>query len=36
MEVVWDMPHMGKKKREFYVNKKCNTFNDIAFPLLNK
>jgi hypothetical protein len=23
-KVVWDMPHLGKKKREFYVNKKCN------------
>jgi len=36
VEVVWDMPRMGKKKGEFYMNKKWNTLNDIAFPLLNK
>jgi hypothetical protein len=23
-KVVWDMPHLGKKQKEFYVNKKCN------------
>jgi hypothetical protein len=22
-KVVWDMPHLGKKEREFYVNKQC-------------
>ncbi len=36
MEVVWDMPCMGNKKGEFYVNKKCNTLNDVTFPLLDK
>jgi len=35
VEVVWDMPSMGKKKGEFYMNKKWNTLNDITFPLLN-
>ncbi len=24
IKVVQDMPHLGKKQREFYVNKKCN------------
>jgi hypothetical protein len=36
MEAVCDMPCMGKKKGEFFVNKKCNTLNDVAFLLLNK
>jgi hypothetical protein len=24
MKVVHDMPHLGKKERECYINKKCN------------
>ncbi len=36
MKLVWDMPCMGKKKGEFYVNKKWNTLNDVTLPLLNK
>ncbi len=24
IRAIWDMPHLGKKQGEWYVNKKCN------------
>ncbi len=24
VKTIWNMPHLGKKEGEFYVNKKCN------------
>ncbi len=34
--VIWNMPHLGKKQREWYVNKKCNHGkNEVAYFLKN-
>jgi hypothetical protein len=32
MKTIWDMPHLGKKERDFYMNKKCkHAKNEVTY-----
>jgi hypothetical protein len=36
-KVIQNMPHLGKKQGEWYVNKKCNhAKNEVVYSLKNR